>query len=167
MSLILLDDHNRDNTMSTAAKQSGNDARQQHRMKRMGLPPDDGRKLRKFFSSGSHMYVIYVNDDTCFDVYHNEVLRIKKTIADLNGSHQGGALTDTEYCASVKMNWLDGVVATFLEKYGVAMTPIDIRNAIDDVRVNLNEEMMVWPEVEYDVVDTSNVDHIHVISHHF
>ena len=74
------------------------------------------------------------------------VSSLKGYIGDHGKQYNSGAMTLKQWREFLRKKWIP-VTDLFIQKWGKDMVPIDIREAIDDVRSNIDLPPIVWPDL--------------------
>ena len=77
-------------------------------------------------------------------LYLSNMTNVKDSIASLAHDFREDHISEAQFKASLRDKWIPASNA-FITKWSKHLVPIDIRNAIDDVRRNIDLDPVIWP----------------------
>ena len=77
-------------------------------------------------------------------LYLSNMTNAKESIASLAHDFREDHISEAQFKSSLRDEWIPAIDA-FISKWSKHLVPIDMRNAIDDVRRNIDLDPVVWP----------------------
>lgn len=128
--------------------------------------PTHDCNVKGLFISGTEMSIKYFCNDMDFFMFRSKLDGLKGLIARLNHQHRHGIISDADYHDKLLLEWLLGLCAEFIDIFGAASVPLDVRRSIDEVSAELDTDIVEsWPPIVMDEINRSQGDfHIHFVA---
>ena len=73
---------------------------------------------------------------------------VKERIDVVANQYHDGQITVTQFKSFLRQHWVP-LTEQFISQWSMTLVPVDIHNAIDDVRKNVHLFTVVWPPLRY------------------